>query len=127
MRDNAESGFTVIETLIALVIICIALLLGMGLLLQQPRVLHRLDAQRQALRAIESTVEALRSGLLPLEDAEYVGYNTAVSSSWGKDLTVDVTVETTETLSLYKVHVEAHYTADGHPHTRAVDTMFWRP
>src|SRR5205807_988666 len=69
--ERGESGFTVVEALIALVIIGVALLLGMGLLLQQPRVLHRIDAQRQALRAIESTIESLRAGLLPLEDAEY--------------------------------------------------------
>jgi|SRR6185295_18255769 len=125
--ERGESGFTVVETLIALVIIGVALLLGMALLLQQPRVLHRIDAQRQALRAIESTIEALRAGLLPLEDAEYDGYNTAVGASPAKGMTVDVAIEPSpDTPNLYKVHVEAHYKVAGQAKTRAVDTYLWR-
>ncbi len=57
-RPRASSGFSLIEVLIALTLLGIALLLGMDLVLQNPRVVRRLDGERQAFRAMESTMEA---------------------------------------------------------------------
>ncbi len=70
-RDSrAPSGFSLIEVLIALTLLGIALLLGMDLVLQTPRVVRRLDGERQAFRAMESTMEAVRAGVILLKNAD---------------------------------------------------------
>jgi len=68
--SRAPAGFSLIEVLIALTLLGIALLLGMDLVLQNPRVVLRLDGERQAFRAMESTMEAVRAGVIPLGNAD---------------------------------------------------------
>src|SRR5436305_14727742 len=65
-RSRAQSGFTLIEALLAATLLTLALLLGMALILQQRRIVRRLDAQRAALHEIEATLDALRAGAIPL-------------------------------------------------------------
>ena len=62
------SGFTLIEALVALTILGVALLLGMQLLIQTPRIIRRIDAERQAFRALEATLEGVRAGVIALRD-----------------------------------------------------------
>jgi len=67
---RASSGFSLIEVLIALTLLGIALLLGMDLVLQTPRVVRRLDGEREAFRAMESTMEAVRAGVILLKSGD---------------------------------------------------------
>lgn len=67
---RTPGGFSLIEVLVALTLLGIALLLGMDLVLQNPRIVLRLDAERQAFRAMESTMEAVRAGVIPLGNAD---------------------------------------------------------
>ena len=57
-----RSAFTLVEVLIALLVLTLCLFLALGLHLQQRRILSRLQAQGEALRALEGTIEALRAG-----------------------------------------------------------------
>ena len=64
-----RNGFALIEALVALALVSLALLMGMAILLRQPRAQARLDSGSGALRAIEASVETLRATPgLPLED-----------------------------------------------------------
>ena len=64
-RAGRPNGFTLLEALIALTVLGVALLLGMALVIQLPRDVRRLDAERNAMRAMEATLEALRAGTPP--------------------------------------------------------------
>ncbi len=58
----SQGGFSLLEALIALVLLGVALLMGMELVLQNPRMVRRMDGERQAFRAMESTIESVRAG-----------------------------------------------------------------
>ncbi len=111
-RSGRESGFSLIEVLIALVLVGTALLLGMGLALQQPRIVRRLDAERQAFRAMESTLEAVRAGVvLPAP----------------KDLKIQMQVEPTSTPGLFQVTLCATYEVDHRKAEKVLRTLVWSP
>jgi prepilin-type N-terminal cleavage/methylation domain-containing protein len=104
-----QRGFSLIETLIALAILGTALLLGAALLLQHPRVLRRLDAQREAYRAIESTLEAVRAGALPLQSLELDGFVTSTGKQASEDLKLSMVVRPGDLPGLYHVTLVARY------------------
>jgi prepilin-type N-terminal cleavage/methylation domain-containing protein len=114
-------GFTLVETLVALVLLTLALLLGLGLVLQQPRIVRRLDAQREALHSIEATLEALRAGALPpvSQDLPPVGPRRMA-------LSIRITPEGYPP-GLYRVRVSARYLIEGQSRERSVESLLWRP
>ncbi|HEY4563959.1 MAG TPA: type II secretion system protein, partial [Thermoanaerobaculia bacterium] len=69
-RAGRPHGFTLLEAVVGLAILGVALLLGMALVIQLPRDVRRLDAERQAMRAMEATLEAMRAGALPVKTCE---------------------------------------------------------
>lgn len=122
--SSAQSGFTLIEALLAATILTMALLLGVGLVLQQPRIVHRLDAQREALHAMETVLESLRAGALPLTsqrlDLRSPG-DPAAPILW-------ITVEPAGyPPGLWQVSVRAAWTLEGQIRQSTVETMVWRP
>jgi len=108
-QRRRQSGFSLLETLIALAILGTALLLGAALVLQHPRVLRRLDAQREAYRAIESTLESVRAGAIPLQSLELAGFVTSTGKQASKDLTLSMLVRPADLPGLYHVTLEARY------------------
>lgn len=131
-RSRAESGFTLLEVLVALVVLGVALLLGLGLLAQQHRVLTRLEAERQADRAVERVLEELRSGAVPLKEGMSVVPTTpaalAASAAGAKDLELVVRVSRREPpANLFDATVEARYRVLGRTRVRQVETLFWKP
>lgn len=125
-----QRGFSLLEALIALTILGVALLLGAALLLQHPRVVKRLDAERQAYRAIEATLESVRSGLLPLQSMEMDGFQTAAGSEASEDLVLKMVVRPAALPGLHHVILEARYPDPFQPApesilTKRTETLVW--
>lgn len=118
---RARRGSILVESLVALVLLSVALLMGLPLLFGQPEAVRRLDAQRAALRALDSTLEALRAGDLPLESARY-GAGTP------DDPVVRIEIEPRpRSAGLYRVHLRAVYRVRDQTFERQVETLVWRP
>jgi prepilin-type N-terminal cleavage/methylation domain-containing protein len=151
-RDSrASSGFSLIEVLIALTLLGIALLLGMDLVLQNPRVVRRLDGERQAFRAMESTMEAVRAGVIPVgkadscptahscQDPDCPNANLcSIVRTFGpppvrppqppKDyLTISMQVGAAGLTGLYRVTVVAEYSVLNKKYEKKLQTMVWAP
>jgi prepilin-type N-terminal cleavage/methylation domain-containing protein len=122
-------GFTLVEVSVALWILLVALLSGIALVLQQPRVVRRIDAERQAVAVMEWTLEEMRAGLIPLQSTPDVGWTVSsfVVGSPAPDLKVAVAVVPAPTPGLYQVSLTARYTVYGRLARRRLQTMFWRP
>jgi len=99
----------------------------MELVLQNPRMMRRMDRERQAFRAMESTLEAVRAGAIPLQTADLGDFSTAVGSPAPKDLAISMQVDPTELPGLYQVTLRARYTADARQVQKELQTMVWSP
>jgi prepilin-type N-terminal cleavage/methylation domain-containing protein len=122
-----QRGFSLIEVLVALVILGVALLLGMALVLQNPRIVRRADNERQAFRAMEATIESVRGGALPLQNVQLDGFVTAVGTPAPKDLTIWMQVDATELPGLFEVTLTARYSFAREKFTKRLRTMVWSP
>jgi len=122
-----QSGFSLLEVLVALTILGVALLLSMALVLQNPRIVRRADGERQAFRAMEATLEAVRGGALPLQTVQLDGFVTAVGTPAPKDLTVWMQVDPTELPGLFEVTLTARYSFARHKFVKRLRTMVWSP
>jgi len=121
---SAQSGFTLIEALVAATLLTFALLTGVALVLQQPRILRRLDAQRNALHIMETAIESLRAGVLPLQSQRLA---LPPSGAPGAP-EVWITVEPAGyPPGLWQVSVRAAWTLEGQVRQSEVETMIWRP
>lgn len=121
MPPRLTSGFSLVESLIALLVLSVALLMGLPLIQQQPGIVKRLDAQHIALREIDSTIEAMRSGGMPLESI-HLPPNPGQPSLW-----VDVQPETDAPAGLYHVTVRALWRIQGRDFEKRVETLIWSP
>ena len=65
-RVDRQLGSSLIEALVTLAIVTLIMTVGMSLLAQQSDVVRRLRAHREAMQIVESTLEAVRAGLIPL-------------------------------------------------------------
>jgi prepilin-type N-terminal cleavage/methylation domain-containing protein len=122
-----QGGFTLLEVLVALVVLGVALLLGMALVLQNPRIVRRADDERQAFRALESTLEAVRAGVIPLQTSQLDGFVTAVGTPAPKDLTIAMQVDPTGLPGLYEVTLSARYSFARQKFVKRLRTMVWSP
>jgi prepilin-type N-terminal cleavage/methylation domain-containing protein len=124
-----RQGFTLVEVSVALWILTVALLAGMALVLQQPRVVKRIDAERQAVQVMEWTLEEMRAGLIPLQSTADVGWSVSsfVAGSPAPDLKVAVGVAPAGTPGLFRVVLVARYSVFGYLHQRRLQTMIFRP
>lgn len=122
-------GFTLVEVALALWILTVALLAGIALVLQQPRVVRRIDAERQAVQVMEWTLEEMRAGLIPLQSTADVGWSISafVVGSPAPDLKVAVSVLPSATPGLFQVVLAARYTVLGRRQQRQLQTLIWRP
>lgn len=113
-------GFTLVETVVALLLLMVALLLGLALVLEQPRVVRRLDGQLTALEALETTVEALRVGVLPLVSTQLPATETRPARF------IEVTPDAVRP-HLFQVQVRVRYVVLGRSQERRLETLIWSP
>lgn len=125
--NSTQRGFTLLEVLVALAVLGVAMLLGMALVLQNPRIVRRTDAERQAFRAMESTLEAVRAGVVPLQTSRLDAFITAVGTPAPKDLTVEMEVVPTKPDGLFEVSLSARYRVEQREYVKRLRTMVWRP
>lgn len=120
-----QAGFSLIEALVALAILALVLLLGLGLVWQQRRVLVRLEAREAADAALAEALEVLRSGAAPPVSGA-VPVTTPAGSAEG--LRVLVLVHRSEPPpDLFRARLVARYRVAGRDVTRTVETQLWRP
>lgn len=130
------SGFTLIEALVALTLLGVALLLGMQLLIQTPRIIRRIDVERQAFRALEATLEGVRAGSVSLVNQRLKCFHTAAGTQAPCDLDDDLDdddylevlmlVEPTDLPRLHHVTLTARYPVRKVEHKKQLETLVWR-
>lgn len=121
--SRARSGFTLVETLVALAILGATLLLGMSLIAQQPRVRAKVRAHHEAQAAVASVLEGLRAGTVPLTPG-LVPTPTAADAADGLLLRLEVAADP-RAPGLAHLTVTAHYQVDGQLMERRVETLTW--
>lgn len=120
-------GFTLLEALVALLLVTFAMLMGFGFMARQPHTMKRLRAGDDALRAVEATIETIRAGALPLESGFLLPAVAYPASVQTEHLLLDLDVQPREVDGLYEITVEARYRVGGNIHRRRVTTLVWRP
>lgn len=123
-----RSGFALIEALVALALVSMALLMGLAILLRQPRAQARLDAGGSALRALEASIETLRATPgLPLD-----GRRLTPGLEYPQTPEVDGLQIWLETVpadgpeGLWRIQLEARYLVGTEPHRKSLETLLWR-
>ena len=119
-------GFTLVESLAALAIFAMAVLVAAAFLQAHGQAARQLEVRSALVRASETTLEELRGGARPLVSANL---------ERGRDagLSPGATVHTTIKVSgagvpdLTHVIVTSRSTASGQPMEVTLETMVWRP
>ena len=120
---ESRRGFSLIEALIALTIVALTMTVGMALLAQQADSARRLRAHHEAMQIVESTLEAVRGGLIPLTSGR-LQLPVSSTETDAMVLWLEVTPRT-EPPGLSEVLVEARYVVGPHTLRRGVRTMVW--
>lgn len=127
LSERASRGFTLLEALVALLVLTLAMLLGYGFMMRQPQAMKRLDAGDEALRAIEASLETIRSGAIPLQSGTLQPVIAYSPPTRAADLLIDLEVEPTETPGLFVVSLEARYRVGRSIYRRYAQSLVWSP
>ena len=128
MHPN-RSGFTLLETLVALSLLAVAMLLTLSLIFQEPRTLNRLDAHEQAFRALEQTLEGIRAGrTVPLgRQPVDPGWLLLPEDPAARDLRIWSERQPESGSGLYRLTLTARYRAGRDWYRRSLETLVWYP
>lgn len=127
LEQRGQRGFSLFETLIALGVLALALVLGLELLNRLPRYRQGLAAQRETMRALEATAEAVRAGTQPLVTGQVVDPQLTGRAQVAGALAIRLEVEPAALGSLYEVRLVGRYFLLGEAHERELETLVWRP
>ena len=125
-------GFSLLEMLVALVLVGVALLLALGTTFAISRAAGRMAAHREAVTALEAVHERFRRGgtaPVGLDGEVDLSLLSLPSPEEAQGLTVEAEVsrDTTDPPSLYRLRLTARYEALGNPVERHLDTWLYRP
>lgn len=108
----------------ALTVLGVGLLFTMALLLAEPRIVRRIEAHEEALRAIDAALESLRA--TPGQPPSEIGpLEPGGEAAMG--LRVSVRAWPLHPDGLFGVEASATYTVEGRAFEQSVETLFWRP
>ncbi len=123
----SQAGFTLLEVVVSLVLIGLALFTAAALLVAHPRAVRQVEAERELLAVAEAAIEGVRSGLLPLADADLTEVVPRPTPQVVTGLSVRLTVrEAPDRDGLYRVTVVVRGTVLDRDVRRALETMVWR-
>lgn len=126
-QDLSQAGFTLLEVVVSLVLIGLALFTAAALLVAHPRAVRQVEAERELLAVAEAAIEGVRSGLLPLADADLTEVVPRPTPQVVTGLSVRLTVrEAPDRDGLYRVTVVVRGTVLDREFDRALETMVWR-
>lgn len=127
-RRRVATGFSLIETLVALAVLTLVLLAGVAAVTHHRRALVRLAAEREATAAVGAVLEGIRAGAVPLSpDGGPASLPPPIAGIRARGLRLWVETRKTPDHGLWEVEVRASYLAVGAPRQRSVKTLVWRP
>jgi type II secretory pathway pseudopilin PulG len=118
-----ERGSIFAETVCAVALIGIAVMIAASLLASHPRAAARLEAQTEVLRVLEATLESARAGAIPLVS----GTVRPTPIRTRKAMTVVLRVREVGPPGLFEVTASARCPVHGTEVQRHLSTMMWRP
>ncbi len=127
-RHNSP-GFTLLETLVALSLLAVAMLLTLSLIFQEPRVLRRIGAHEQAYQAMEQALEAIRAGRTVASGRQLVdpGWLLLPDDPAAQDLQIWSELVEASASGLFQLTLTARYRVDRHWYQRSLETLVWEP
>jgi Tfp pilus assembly protein PilV len=126
VRRAAADGFSLVEALIALVLVGLALMLDLGLQAQSREIEDRLRVEAELVRRAESVIESVRAGQHPMRSGA-VDPELAWPSAADPALAMILMVDPTEVSGVCRITVRGHLQGPrGRPHDVELETMIWR-
>jgi prepilin-type N-terminal cleavage/methylation domain-containing protein len=126
MRGRRDTGYSLLEVLIAIAIVGMALLVSSNALQAHAGLARRTEVRQQMQRAVEDVMESLRGDTVPLTTGP-VRLQSGPGNSLDSRIRTLVTVEPTEIDGLYDVRVVARTRSFGEAMAIALHTKVWRP
>jgi type II secretory pathway pseudopilin PulG len=131
-RGANAAGYALLEALVAIAVVGVALLFLTGLLQHELRLDQRAREQQLALRALESALEGVRAGALPIDEPHQV-YDApdlpfvALPAGKGSRLWVDVSKAPAASPlpDLYDVIATVRFRHGPHLVERSLGTRVW--
>lgn len=117
---------TLVECLVSIALLGIAILMAAALFGSGPRVTARLDASREALDALENTIEGVRAGAFPVQPGPVPG-PWGFHPQYARDLQVVLNVAPGDVPGLYEVVADARWVVLHKSEHRELTTLVWAP
>jgi prepilin-type N-terminal cleavage/methylation domain-containing protein len=123
-----DSGFTLVEALVALMIVGLALLLEVGAQWQSRAALDGLAVESALLKSAEATVESVRAGALPLTSGPVDAMLALPRGSFEAGQELSLAVGTSGVAGLCRLSVRGRARdRRGRLHSIELQTQVWRP
>ena len=125
-QGSRESGFSLIEAIVALTIFGMAIIVAAGFLDVQMSAARRLEARSDLIRAAETVLESVRGGTLPMVTGE-VDLTEEFLPLTKINVRTKVAVTSGTPKGLYTVRVEASAMVRSEDMVVTITSKVWRP
>lgn len=122
-----QGGFTLVEAVVALLLLALVLVFSLVTLFAYPRYTHRLASRTEAYRTAEAVLETVRSGQIPVVPGEYTLPRVFAPLDEREEVRVRLVVEAEGRPDLYRVEVTVTTSKQGESHEVALETLAWSP